>query len=154
MRLCSWSLVMGHLITGVLLIFYRLKLPFLVDTYEPYCGYLVHSPVDTGLLTSDPMLSMLRVHYHVALSGNVSELLKTCDSEQMQSAGDEKLCIPPHDIKSLKCLQLRVWFDDLAALTSHQEVIKAIQVATVVAVTSSQVHTSLGFNNWTSALEK
>lgn len=110
--------------------------------------------MDTGLLTSDPVLSMLRVHYHVALCGSVSGLLETCHSEQMESAHDEKLCIPPHDIKSMKCLQLRVRFDELAALTSHQEVVKTIQLANVVAVTGSQIHGSLGFEYWTSALEK
>ena len=115
---------------------------------------MIHCPVDTGLLTSDPVLSMLRVHYHVALCGSVSGLLETCDSEQMQSAHDEKLCVPAHDIKSLKCLQLRVCFDELAALTSHQEVTKVIQLANVVAITGSQIHKSLSFDNWTSALEK
>lgn len=149
----SFVLIIGCFITG-LLIFCRLKLPFLIETYEPDSGYVIHSPVDTDLLTSDPVLSMLRVHYHVALSGSVSELLKTCDSEQMLSSDDQKLCIPLHDIKSLKCLQLRVCFDELAALTSHQEMLKAIQLANIVAITGCQVYKSLCLNSWTSALEK
>ena len=126
-----------------------------METYEPDSGYIIHSPMDTGLLTSDPVLSMLRVHYHIALCGGVSKLLETCDSEHiMQSARDEKLCISPHDIKSLTCLQLRVCFDELAALTSHEEVLKAIQLANVVVATGSQIHKSLGFDDWTSVLEK
>ena len=151
---CICVFVIGCFITDLLLPFCRLKLPFLVETYEPDSGYMIQPRMDIGLLTSDPVLSMLRVHYHVALCGSVSGLLVTCDSEQMQSAHDEKLRIPLHDIKSLNCLQLRVCFDELATLTSHQDVVKAIQLANVVAITGSQIHKSLGFDDWTNALEK
>jgi hypothetical protein len=114
----------------------RLKLPFPVGTYEDtVSGHSTPCPVDPGLLTSEPLLSMLRTHYHVALTGNIGRLIDNYESgEQQRSAAnsDNQLCVPSHDIKSLQCLQMRLPVDDLATLSSHQEVVKKIQLASVV----------------------
>ena len=116
---------------------YRLKLPFLVGTYEDAISdHSTPCPVDPGLLTSEPLLSMLRTHYHVALAGSIGRLVDAYESQDQQllsvANSDDKLCIPSHDIKSLKCLQMRLPVDDLATLSSHQEVIKNMQLASVV----------------------
>ena len=115
----------------------RLKLPFLVGTYEDtVSSHSTPCPVDPELLTSEPLLSMLRTHYHVALAGSIDRLVDAYESGDQQllsvANSDEKLCVPSCDIRSLKCLQMKLPVDDLATLSSHQEVINNMQLACVV----------------------
>lgn len=139
---------------------YRLKLPFLVGTYkDAISGHSTPCPVDPGLLTSEPLLSMLRTHYHVALAGSVGRLIDAYESGDQQllsiANSDDKFCIPSHDIKSLKCLQMRLPVDDLATLSSHQEVIKNIQLTSVVVLCNPLIYRTDGYRtDWTKGVEK
>ena len=115
----------------------RLKLPFLIGTYEDTVSdHSTPCPVDLELLTSEPLLSMLRTHYHVALAGSIGRLIDAYESGDQQllsvADSDEKLCVPSCDIRSLKCLQIKLPVEDLASLSSHQEVINNMQLASVV----------------------
>ena len=91
-------------------------------------------PGDPGLLTSDPLLSMLRTHYHVALAGSVAKLLRVHEvvDEHRPAHSDDQLRIPNHDIKSLRCLGMRLPFDELASLPCHQEVNSTMELASVM----------------------
>lgn len=118
------------------------------------------SLVDPDLLTSEPVLSMLRTHYCVAMSGSVAALVKAYDSgEQLSGVSDKRLCMPRHNIKSLKCLELSLvlteCFSQLAILTSHKDVIKTIQLADVI-VQTCRMSTELDSctYDWTSALRR
>ena len=138
----------------------RLKLPFLVGTYEDTISdHSTSCPVDPGLLTSKPLLSMLRTHYHVALAGSIGRLIDAYESQDQQllskATSDDKLCIPSHDIKSLKCLQMRLPVDDLATLSSHQDVIKNMQLSSVVVLCNPLIHRTDGYGtDWTKGVEK
>lgn len=129
-------------------------MPFQVKTYDSISDDSVYL-LERSLLTSDPLLSMLRVHYHVALTGSVSELLVANDSGCLQSVDDEWLCMPAHDIKSLKCLQQSMSLNELTPFTSHEDVIKTIHLANVT-VLSSQVVTNshIDISCWRNSLEK
>lgn len=115
----------------------RLQLPFQVGTYDDtISGHSTPCPVDPDLLTSEPLLSMLRVYYHVSLTGSVDRLIVVYESggRELLSAADcdGKLAIPSHDIKSLKCLQMKLPVDDIATLPSHQDVVKNMHLASVM----------------------
>ena len=102
---------------------------------------------------------MLRTHYHVALAGSVNRLLNTYESGDQQllpvNNSDNKLCIPSHDIKSLKCLLMRLPVDDIAKLSSHQEVIKTMQLASIMVLCSPLVQFKNGYEiDWTKGVEK
>ena len=140
---------------------YRLKLPFPVETYDDTdSNHSTPCPLDPGQLTSEPLLSMLRTYYHVALAGSVSELVNAYESgnEQLFSPNrNNKLSISNHDMKSLKCLQMRLPLDDLATLSSHQEVNKTVQLTSVMVICSPLVHMhdSDGHaTDWTKGVEK
>ena len=140
-------------------IIHRLKLPFPVGTYkDAISSHSIPCPVGPGLLTSEPLLSMLRSHYHVALTGNVSRLLdayESGDHQLLSTNSDNKLCMPSHDIKSLKSLQMKLPVDDLTKFSSHQEVIKSMQLASVVVLCSPLVQNENGCEtDWTKGVKK
>ena len=140
----------------------RLKLSFPVGTYEDcVSSHSIPCPVNPGLLTSEPLLSMLRTHYHVALTGGVGRLITVCESGDQQllssstANSDDKLCIPSHDFKSLQCLQMRLPVDDLATLSSHQEVVKNVQLASIVILCKPLSHRRGGYEtDWSKGVEK
>ena len=135
--------------------FCRLQLPIPVETYVPDCGYSTTPILDPDLLTSDPIVSMLRTHYHVALAGSVSALVLARDSsEDVPSYADDKLHMQTHEMKSLKCMLLLVPFDHLVSLISHQEVIKGVNLANVIALSCLVTTDSVQFGNWTLVMER
>ena len=107
-----------------------------MDTYDPGCDHSITPLMDPDMINSDPFLSLLRTHYNVAFAGSVRGLVTAHDSEDAPSFTDPKLQIQPHEIKSLKCMLLELPFDSLVSLTSHQEVINAVELANVIALTS------------------
>ena len=106
-------------------------------------------------MTSDPIMSMLRTHYHVALAGSVNALVLARDAAgDVSSYADDKLHMPTHEMKSLKCVLLLVPFDHLVSLTSHQEVIKGMDLANVIALSCSVTVGGVQFGNWTLVIER
>ena len=146
----------------MVIIILRLKLPFPVGTYEDsVSSHSTPCPVDPGLLTSEPLPSMLRTHYHVALAGGVGRLINVYRSGDQQllsssaASSDDTLSVPSHDIKSLQCLQMRLPVDDLAALSSHQEVVKNMQLASVVVLCKPLSHGRVGYGtDWSKGVKK
>ena len=146
----------------IVMITLRLKLPFPVGTYEDsVSSHSTPCPVDPDLLTSEPLLSMLRTHYHVALAGGVGRLIDVYKSGEQQllsssaASSDDLLSVPSHDIKSLQCLQMRLPVADLAALSSHQEVIKNMQLASVVVLCKPLSHWKVGHRtDWSKGVKK
>lgn len=101
--------------------FHRLRIPLPVDSYQPECGHSTPSPLEPSLLSSDPALSMLRLHYHVAMQGGVENLLKTQSHTEI-----EKLRISNSDLLALRAVHLQSslldCFKSLQAASSHSEV--------------------------------
>ena len=93
--------------------------------------------MDPNLFTSDPLLSMLRLHYNVALAGGVNELISDQEKHQPSlEAQDGKLRLLKCDVLGLKCfsmdMRLKHCFEQLKEATSHSDVVKLLQYTEVV----------------------
>ena len=92
------------------------------------------SPLDPKLLSSEPPLSMLRLHYHIAMAGGVGKLA-TANKEDMY-APEEKLAIPESDFVALRGLHVSTALSDsferLETAASHKEVIDRLHHLGVV----------------------
>ena len=92
------------------------------------------SPLELKLLSSEPPLSMLRLHYHIAVVGSV-EKLATASKEDLHTP-EEKLVIPESDFVALKGLHMSTALSDsfkrLQASASHNEVIDRLHHLGVV----------------------
>ena len=130
----------------------RLKLPFLVETYEPDCDHSISCILDPTLLTSEPILICLRVHYHVSLSGSVTGLIEAFDSGCRQYFNDEKLSLPAQDVKSLKCLHQAMSIEEVAPLMSHEAVFKTLHLANIK-IASNQL-SNKNIPQWKKLLDK
>ena len=110
----------------MLICLYRLRIPWQVDPEQSESSHSTLSPLAPSLLSSDPALSMLRLHYHVAMQGGVEKLLKAQDFVAQSHADSEKLKLPSGDLKALKATHLQTscieCFKILQAASSHDGV--------------------------------
>ena len=131
----------------------------LVDSYRPECGHSVPSPLEPSLLFSDPTLSMLRLHYHVAMQGSVENLLKT---QGVQT--DIEIEISNSDLLALSAVNLQSslldCFKSLQAASSHSgvmhhlhhfSVLMQVCNSTATGLKATAVHCDL---EWNQALER
>ena len=131
----------------------------LVDSYRPECGHSVPSPLEPSLLFSDPALSMLRLHYHVAMQGSVENLLKT---QGVQT--DIEIEISNSDLLALSAVNLQSslldCFKSLQAASSHSgvmhhlhhfSVLMQVCNSTATGLKATAVHCDL---EWNQALER
>lgn len=103
----------------------RLRFPFHVESSELECSHFTLPPLDPKMFSSEPLLSMLRLHYHSAMVGKPDDIISSYERRQLPCA-DEKLSIPPADILSMKSLSvsssLTENFHQLKSATSHDRV--------------------------------
>lgn len=93
-----------------------------MDSYRSDCTHSTPSLLEPSL-SSDPALSMLRLHYHAAMQSSVEKLLKTQDFGDTEN---DKLRIPRGDLLSLIAMHLQSscldCFKSLQAASSHDGV--------------------------------
>lgn len=139
-----------------------MKIPLLVDSYRPERGHSVPSPLEPSLLFSDPALSMLRLHYHIAMQGSVENLLKTQGVHTHTEI--EKLRISNGDLLALSAVHLQSslldCFKSLQAASSHSgvthhlhhfSVLMQVCNSTATGLKATAVHCDL---EWNQALER
>ena len=120
---------------AILILLFRLKLPFPVVKYELEEHHLTPSPLDPKLFTSDPLLSMLRLYYYSAMTGPPDKIIAAHQNNVLHST-DEKITLPSSVISSLRSLSvvliLRECFDKLRGASSHSEVARLLHRIGVV----------------------
>ena len=118
------------------------------------------SPLELKLLSSEPVLSMLRLHYHAVMTGG-TEKLATANKEDLHTT-EEKLAMPEGDFVALKGLHMSTALSDslerLQAAASHQEVTDRLHHVGVVLQGFSErgEHHKIGTEelNWKQVLER
>ena len=125
-----------------------------METYDPGCSHFVTPLLDPDMMNSDPFLSLLRTQYNVAFTESVCGLVMAHNSGHVPSSSDTKLQMQPHQIKSLKCTLLELPFGSLVSLTSHQEVIKAVELANVIALTSQLTEREHLMGDWKALVQR
>ena len=107
---------------AALLYMCRLRFPFQVESYKQEPTHPTPSPLEANQLHSDPASSVLRLHYHVAMVGDVDKLM-SLDEDGLH----DNLDISTSDIVALKSLHigsvLSNCFGKLQVASSHEDVI-------------------------------
>lgn len=118
--------------------------------------------LDPNLFASDPLLSMLRIQYNVALAGGITELISNHDQQQhSHEDGDGKLRLLKCDILGLKCscesLIVRNYFEQLKEATSHKGVVNLLHHIEVVFRASDCQHSERAIvsdGEWKEVIER
>ena len=97
------------------------------------------SPLDLNLYMSEPLLSMLRIHYLYSVSKSTEAIIK----DQKEELTDKKLLVSNSDITSLQSLNLRKsladYFNELLSASSHGKVLETLHHVIVLLHTSFNV---------------
>ena len=123
------------------IVYSRLVFPFEVGEYELECGHMTPPPLEPGLLTVDPLLSMLRTQYLSHLSEDA--LFREQDSDHACDGLPQQLQPSTSDLASLLALDLRGslsrHFSGLGSAGSHASVTHTLHHLSVLAHTVCSV---------------
>ena len=123
---------------------FRLKFPCTVSAIDVKNCHTTPSPLELSLVTSEPLLSMLRLHYHVALNGDMETVIAR--REDLSSLEDEKLRLQQCDVRSMKSLHwwltLADCCNELQEASSHCKVLDTLSHLELLLSS----HQSWGFN--------
>lgn len=135
------------------------KFPFLVKGYDLELSHEMKPSLDPNLFTCDPLLSMLRLQYNVALAGSVREVISLHDKQQGSHEVEEgRMRMLKSDVLGLKCLSVaaasRSCLTQLEGATSHCDVIDVLHLIEVVFSASNGQDCKLKDEEWQKALQR
>lgn len=103
----------------------RLRFPFHVGYYEVDPEHTTPSLLEPDLISAEPLLSMLRMQYLHHMARDV------ITSGQNHDGMDPKLHVPPGELTSLRCLNLKEClvsdFELLTSASSHRKVSETLE---------------------------